>query len=63
MHVRHQPKGVSKRLLESAQRETRTHTESLINLCPAATILRRLQRKEEEEAKETEKEHRRVREH
>lgn len=34
MHVRYQPKGVSKRFLVSAHKETRTHTESLINLCP-----------------------------
>lgn len=37
MHVRHQPKGVSKRFLVSAHKETRTHTESLINLCPDCT--------------------------
>lgn len=34
LHDRHQPKGASKRLLESTHKETRTHTESLINLCP-----------------------------
>lgn len=64
MHVRHQPKGVSKQLPESAYKETGTHTQSPSSVCaPTATILLRLQTKEEEEEKETEKEHRRVREH
>lgn len=62
MHVRHQPKGVLKLLLESAHKESGTHTASFINQRPNSLLLR-LQRKEEEEENETEKEHRRVRKH
>lgn len=63
MRVRHQPKGVSKLLLESAHRETGTRMASLINQCPNSLLLRRERKEEEEEENETEKEHRRVREH
>lgn len=62
MHVRHQPKGVSKLLQELAHKEIGIRKASLINQCPNSLLLR-LQGKEEEEENETEKEHRRVREH